>query len=163
MPPTIRPVIDNDRDAIVAVFNYFVENSFAAYPEQTVGAEFFQRMKAFAEGYPFYAIVSEDEQVVGFALIHPMHPANTFKRTAEITYFILPEFTGRGLGTKLLQRLIDDAREMGCDNVVASISSLNEQSLAFHRKHVFEECGRIKRAGKKHGRDFDMVCMQKFI
>jgi len=159
----IRPATESDKDAIVAVFNYFVENSFAAYPEEALGGEFYERMEARATGYPFYSVTTDDGRVVGFGLIHPYHPAPTFSRTVEITYFILTEFTGHGIGTALLSRLLEDARSLGCDTILASISSLNEQSLKFHRKHGFSECGRFQRVGKKQGRDFDVVWMQKFI
>ena len=30
----IRKVTDGDREAVVAIFNYFVEHSYAAYPEE---------------------------------------------------------------------------------------------------------------------------------
>jgi L-amino acid N-acyltransferase YncA len=41
--------------------------------------------------------------------------------------------------------------------------TLNDQSLAFHRKHGFEEVARFKRVGEKLGREFDVVYMQKWL
>jgi L-amino acid N-acyltransferase YncA len=46
---------------------------------------------------------------------------------------------------------------------MASISSLNTQSLAFSRKLGFEEVGRFRRIGEEHGREFDVVYMQKWL
>jgi phosphinothricin acetyltransferase len=83
------------------------------------------------------------------------------RRSAQVSYFILPEHTGRGLGKRLLDQLLDRGRSMGVDNFLAHISSLNEGSLRFHRRHGFTECGRFRRVGSKHGSDFDMVWMQR--
>lgn len=49
------------------------------------------------------------------------------------------------------------------DNLLASISSRNEQSLAFHRKRGFVECGRLRDVGVKFGKSFDVVWMQKRV
>ena len=159
----IRAVKDSDRSGVTAVFNHFVEHSFAAYPEKKVDTTFFDRMIAVATGYPFYVIETDDLHIAGFALLHPYHSAPTLKRTAEVTYFILPEHTGRGLGDRVLARFIDEARQMGIDTLLASISSLNEGSINFHAQHGFVECGRFKRIGVKNGREFDVVWRQKFL
>jgi phosphinothricin acetyltransferase len=52
---------------------------------------------------------------------------------------------------------------MGITALLASISSLNPGSLAFHRKKGFQECGRFVDAGRKKGRDFDEVWMQRMV
>ncbi len=59
--------------------------------------------------------------------------------------------------------LIEGARKLGVDNLVASISSLNEESLGFHRKCGFVECGRFRNVGRKHGRTFDVIWMQRVL
>ncbi len=51
---------------------------------------------------------------------------------------------------------------MGIDSLAASVSSKNEESLAFHRKNGFRECGRFERAaGSKNDQDFDIVWMRR--
>ena len=52
---------------------------------------------------------------------------------------------------------------LGIDNFVANVCSLNEDSLRFHLKNGFVECGRLKRVGKKFDTDFDIVWMQKYL
>jgi phosphinothricin acetyltransferase len=61
----------------------------------------------------------------------------------------------------MLSRLAEEAGRMGIDSLVASISSENPESIAFHVKNGFRECGRFDRAGRKNGREFDIVWMQK--
>jgi phosphinothricin acetyltransferase len=52
---------------------------------------------------------------------------------------------------------------MGIVTVLASISSLNQSSLAFHKKNGFVECGRFVGIGRKMGTGFNVFWMQKKI
>ncbi len=160
---TVRKLKDDDGKVVVDIFNYFVENSFAAYPQRKVGLEFFYRLRELAAGYPFYVAEDKEKGVIGFGLIRPFLNLETFKKAAEITYFILPDFTGKGLGKRFLDRLTADARKIGIKVLIANISSLNQQSINFHEKYGFEKCGHFKSIGTKKGRKFDVIYMQKFI
>ena len=153
-------MVDQHRTSVIDIFNYYIANSFAAYPEESVGYEFFDRFLDMTRGYPAVAIRDDAETIVGFAFLHAYRPSRTFRRVAEITYFILPDHTGKGIGTKVLRQFGLAAKEQGIDTLLASISSQNEESLRFHRKSGFKECGRFRRIGKKFGEDFDVVWMQ---
>ena len=151
---------DQHRASVIDIFNYYIANSFAAYPEKSVSYEFFDRFLDIARGYPAVVFKDEAEIIVGFAFLHAYRPGRTFRRAAEITYFILPNHTGKGIGTKVLGHLRLAAKEQGIDTLLANISSRNEESLRFHRKNGFIECGRFRQIGKKFGEDFDVVWMQ---
>jgi phosphinothricin acetyltransferase len=115
------------------------------------------------QAYPAYVVKDGAGDVVGFGFLRPFHPGSALRRTAEITYFIHPEHTRRGLGGMLLGRLMEEARKLGVDNLVANISSRNEQSLGFHRRQGFVERGRLKEVGRKFGEAFDVVWMQRSV
>ena len=160
MDYAIRPVQEADWPVIAAIFNHFVVNSPAAYPDRPVEPEFFRDRHSKLSGFPF-VVVEADERAVGFAYLSPVHPVPTMARSAQLTYFILPNHTGHGLGSRLLEMLMERGRAMGIDNFMAHISSLNEGSIRFHERHGFTECGRFQRIGTKVGQDFDMVWMQR--
>jgi len=160
---TLEPLAEAHRKAVIDIFNHYVAHSFAAYPEATVGYEVFDRFLEMSKGYPAVAAKTEAGEVAGFAFLRPYHHADTFQRTAEITYFILREHTGKGLGGAILDRFIEQARKMGVDNFLASISSRNQESLEFHRRHGFRECGNFQEVGRKFGQSFDVVWLQRRI
>jgi phosphinothricin acetyltransferase len=160
---TIAPVSKEDGNAVIDIFNHYVQNSFAAYPEDRVPYEFFSIFLNMAEGYPFLVARDDKGNVLGFALLRPHSPMSVFSRTAEITCFIAPEHTGKGMGKALHESLLAEAREKGITSILASISSLNSASLSFHKKRGFQECGRFQKIGRKWGQDFDVVWMQKMI
>lgn len=157
----LKKLSESDRSAVIDIFNYFVKNSFAAYPETEVPYQTFDRFCEMVKGFPAITVRDESEQVVGFAFLHPYHPADSFRQTAEVSYFVMPKHTRQGLGTLILEYFISEARQMGIRIFLASISSLNNQSIQFHLKQGFVECGRFKGIGAKHGQTFDVVWMQK--
>ena len=156
---------EGDREAVIDLFNYYIENSFAAYPEEMVPYGFFDQFLKLTEGYPTVTVRDEENsgRFVGFAFLRPIHPLRTFRRAAEITYFIEPGYTGRGIGSNILERMIGAAKRMGIDTILANVSSLNEASRRFHERHGFAECGRFRRVAKKKGEDLDAVWMQKIL
>jgi L-amino acid N-acyltransferase YncA len=100
---------------------------------------------------------------MGFGMLMAYNPFPTFSHTAEITYFIKPGYTGRGIGKLLLDHLIPKARDKGITCLIASISSNNVESINFHKKNGFIECGRLKEVGRKKGQTFDVLYMQKMM
>lgn len=159
MTYTLEPMTIDHRQGVVEIFNYYIEHSFAAFFEKPIPEQWYDRILEATRHYPSCVARDENGQVVGFAFLKPHHPA--LRRTAEITYFLRPGHTRKGLGTLLLDRMVDGARTLGVDSILASISSPNEASLAFHRRHGFVECGRFVAVGHKHGQDFDVVWMQR--
>ncbi len=144
----IRPVEETDWQPITDIFNHFVENSHAAYPEEPVDNGFFQAKHLKAPDYPFTVAALGDE-VVGFAYLAPFQPVPTMRRSAMLTYFIHPDHTGRKLGGRFLDFLMEEGKRLGVTNFLAHISSANHGSIRFHEKHGFAECGRFSRSASR--------------
>jgi L-amino acid N-acyltransferase YncA len=160
---TLEPANREDGHHIIDIFNHYVENSFAAYPESCVPYDFFELFLKMSAGYPFLAAKDGSSKVLGFGLLRPHNPLPTFRRTAEITCFVAAGHTQRGIGGQILDGLLAGAKEMGIVTILASISSLNDGSIAFHKKMGFQECGRFFGVGRKRGREFDEVWMQRLV
>jgi L-amino acid N-acyltransferase YncA len=156
----IREVRDSDREAIIAIFNYYAQTSYAAYPEIPVNDRFFAFLHDGALG--FY-VLEHEAHIVGFGLMKPLMPFPAFMTTGMLTYFIQPEYTHIHLGKKLFDRLTGDAKNMGMTSLVANMASKNRSSIQFHLRCGFTEVGRLKTAGSKFGEPFDIVWMQKML
>ena len=163
MEYSISPMLNEDRESIMDIFNYYIENSFAAYPESKLPYQAFDMLLQMSKGYPTGSIKDQEGKIIGFGMLRTHNPMSTFSQTAEVTYFIQPDHTGKGIGKMLLSYLEKEGREKGIKNIMVNISSLNPRSIEFHQKNGFIECGRFKKVGKKNGRDFDTVWMQKML
>jgi L-amino acid N-acyltransferase YncA len=151
------------QDAVIEIFNYYVEKTTAAFREKAVEKEHFLNFLEVTRAYPGYAIRDQGRKIIGFCLLKPHLAISTFSEVAELMYFIDREYTGKGIGSSALKKLEAEAIKIGIKKLLASISSENENSISFHRKHGFAECGRFRNIGKKFGRYFSVVWMGKEI
>ena len=161
MEYTVSPITEEDRKPIIDIFNYYVANSYAAYPETEVPYETFDVFLQMTRGYPTGKVKDNNGNIIGFGFLRVHNPMPVFSETAEVTYFISKEYTGKGIGKSLLDYFEDEGRKKGIRNILASISSLNPGSIKFHQKNGFAECGCFKGIGKKNGQLFDTIWMQK--
>jgi len=159
----IRDFKDSDANQVIDIFNYYILNGFAAYSEIPISYSAIDLFKEMTKGYPFLVIEGNRGKLAGFSFLRPYHRMEVFKRVAEITYFLLPDYTRKGLGEQLLNNILAEAKKRAINSVLASISSLNEPSILFHEKNGFVRCGCFKSIGIKFDRDFDMIWMQKRI
>jgi L-amino acid N-acyltransferase YncA len=163
MKYSISQFSNEDREQIIDIFNYYIENSFAAYPENKLPYQAFDMFLQVSNGFPTGTIKDKNGKVIGFGMLRAHNPMRTFSHTAEVTYFIHPDYTRKGLGKMLLGYLEKLALEKGITNILANISSLNPNSIKFHQKNGFMECGRFRMIGNKKGQKFDTVWMQKIL
>jgi L-amino acid N-acyltransferase YncA len=163
MQYTIVPMEEKHKTGVVAVFNHYIQTSFAAFPSRPLPEQMLDKFVDIAKSYPAVSVLDETGKVVGFAMLRPYYFEDSMKRTGEISYFLMPEVTGKGIGGKILEAFIERAKIMGIDNILACISSHNVESIKFHHKHGFEQVGFFKRVGRKFNQDFDVVWMQKML
>ncbi len=163
MKVTLSALSSDDRKPVIDIFNYYVENGFAAYPELPLPYEAYDGLLKLSAGYPAIAARDETGQVLGFAMLRPYSSIASFRKTVEISYFIRHDCTGAGIGRLMLDDLVEKARGTGITSILASVSSLNDGSIRFHLKNGFVECGRFPKIGWKLGRSFDVVYLQRSI
>ncbi|MCQ4158494.1 GNAT family N-acetyltransferase [Roseomonas sp. GC11] len=150
-----------------AIFNSIVAASTAVYTDCVESAE--QRAAWFAQrralGYPVLVALGETEtDVLGFASFTDFRPCwPGFRHTVEHSVHLRPDSRGRGLGTRLVGALLEQAALMGKHVMVASIDAENAPSLRLHERLGFREVGRMPQVGCKFGRWLDLVLMQKQI
>lgn len=158
----IRTVEINDYLSVADIYNYYVKNSNAAFPEKDIDVKFVESLHSSTLTNSFL-VLDNGEKVIGFGLLKRFLPIENFSRTAAITYFISPEYTRCGLGSLLMNELVDYANDYKIDNFIAAIASDNIQSINFHKKQGFQLCGILNNVGFKNNNDFSIVYMQKHI
>ena len=158
-----EPLAEEHRKPVIDIFNYYIRETTAAYRRDPVGYDFFGNFTGDTATHPAYAIRNADGVVAGFCMLEPFMNVATFAGIAEVTYFLHPEHTGRGIGSLALSRMEDDAKKIGIRKLVANASSENPGSVRFHLERGFTEYGRLENAGEKLGRRFGIVYLEKTI
>ncbi len=159
----VRPTAPDDLDAISVIYAHHVETGVATFELIPPHREEWERRLATAREreLPFLTAILGDD-IVGYAYCSPWKLRPAYRHTVENSIYLAPETAGRGIGTLLLQGLLDGCTAAGIREVIAVVVDTDEAaaSLALHRKHGFAEAGRLRAVGYKHGRWLDTVLLQ---
>jgi len=163
----LRPAVVADAEAIRAIYNHEVTtrtSTFDLVPRSLVDQE---RWIAARSG-AFSAIVAVDSTrpgspVIGFASLSPYKDRAAYNTTVEDSVYVDRSCGGRGVGSLLLARLVDVARESGFHAVMARIEASGAASRALHAKCGFELVGVERQVGRKFGRWLDVAVMQLLL
>jgi L-amino acid N-acyltransferase YncA len=175
--PIVRPAGPDDLAAVAGIYAHYVTGTVATFDETPPAvADWRQRLDHLSGlGLPFLVAKVGEEgrvgeeatvggEVVGYAYASPWRPKPAYRHTVEDSVYLAPAWTGRGLGTALLQALLDGCGRAGARQVVAVIADTGtDASAALHRRLGFEHAGRLTGVGYKHGRWVDTILMQRAI
>ncbi len=159
---SVRNIRRSDQAALCAIANYYIENSYASFHPVPADKKYFEGLIKMTQKHAFLALEHEG-RLAGYAFLSALKPSKLFDKAARVGIFLHPDSTGKGLGAVLMDALIEKANGLGLENLISSIASRNEPSLKFHTAQGFVECGRLQKVGRKFGRYFDEVLMQKTL
>ena len=160
--PEIRPATQADLPAITNIYEQAVlygTATFELIPPDL--EEMTRRYRALTEsGFP-YLVADLDGDVAGYAYAGPYRPRPAYRFTVENSIYLKPAIHRRGVGLKLMQRLLSECEARGYRQVIAVIGdSANAGSVGVHRKCGFQMIGTHPNVGLKFGRWLDTVMMQ---
>jgi L-amino acid N-acyltransferase YncA len=160
---TVRAAVPADLQAVAAICAHYVTTTVTTFEEVPPTVADWQRRLDDLAGRNLPFLVAEaDGTVCGYAYASPWRPKPAYRHTVEDTVYISPARTGRGLGRALLGALLTACEQAGARQVIAVIADTgSDVSVALHRRLGFEQAGRLRRVGRKHGCWIDTVLMQR--
>ncbi|MFC5653396.1 GNAT family N-acetyltransferase [Paenibacillus solisilvae] len=144
-------------------YNYYVEHTTISFDlEPYTPEQMTQLIMPLSSLYRTYVILANDAYA-GYMLItqHKKKPA--FNVTGEITIYLEPSCTGKGIGRPSLAFIEDVARELNFHSLIATICSENEGSVRMFTKLGYEKVSHYKEVGYKFERWLDIVVYQKIL
>lgn len=114
-------------------------------------------------GYPVLGFVDEADRLLAFGTYGTFRAFPAYKYSVEHSLYVERTQRGRGLGVRMLKRLIECAEGEGYHTLIGGIASDNEASVATHVKCGFEPCGTIRQAGYKFGSWIDLSFYQRVL
>lgn len=100
-------------------------------------------------------------RTVGWAALSPVSSRCIYAGVAEVSVYVGAAQRGRGVGTLLLERLIDASEAGGIWTLQAGVFPENGSSIAIHEKLGFVEVGRRERIGKLGEQWRDVVLLER--
>jgi len=161
MALSIDDATEADLPGIVAIYNEVIATSTAVFSEEPTTLE--RQREAFdrrREAAHPAIVAREDGVVVAFAAYGPFRPWPGYRRTVEHSVYVSAPARRRGIGSRLVQELLERARSQGMHAVIAGIDADNEPSLRLHKQLGFEQVGRLPEVARKFDRWLDLTLLQ---
>ncbi len=177
MKINIRKATTKDVAQIMDIYNWAVESTTGTFDTEEKTYE--NRVAWLSNREPQFSVyVAEYEkdttlpgvtitnryEIAGYIALNKWSDRSAYNITPEVSLYIQPEYHGQGIGSKLLQVVIDEARSSKkIKSIIARVTAENNASVALHRKFDFTEVGTIKMAGIKFERFLDVIIFQYLL
>jgi arsenite methyltransferase len=154
----IRPMRAGDAVQVLEIYQEGLDTGDASF--ETV-APSWERWDAAHLPDQRYVCVEAAGRVIGWAALAPVSSRLVYAGVAELSVFVGKQARGRGVGTALLQTIIDSSEGAGIWTLQAGILPENTPSLALHEGAGFRIVGIRERIGCHHGRWRDVVFLER--
>jgi L-amino acid N-acyltransferase YncA len=160
---TVRPALPADAGRMAEIYAGHVRHGTATFETEPPPAAEMARRLADVVGRGLPWLVAEvDGLIVGYAYAGPYRLRPAYRYTVENSVYLDPEWTGRGIGRMLMERVMAECERTGCRQMIAVIGdSANAASIRLHRSLGFRDIGVFRAVGWKLGRWLDTVLMQR--
>ena len=159
----MRPATPDDLPACQEIYAYHVLHGLASFEEEPPPlAEMRKRYDDVrGRGLPWLA-ADFGGVLAGYGYCAPYRPRSAYRFSLEDSIYVRHGSEGRGVGSALLQALIEQCAALGYRQLIAVIGdSANAASVNLHASFGFLRVGTLRSAGFKFGRWVDSVFMQR--
>jgi len=159
----IRKAKRSDLEAIRKIYNEAILTTTATFDTEPKSAdERLQWFQSHDERHPILVAVV-DGKVVGWASLTRWSDRTAYDDTAETSFYVKSEFRGRGIGRKLKEAIIEEARRLRFHTLIARVAEGSQESVHLNESAGFVLVGTLKEVGRKFGKLLDVHIMQKML
>ena len=161
--PSMLPVTEQHLPSILTIYNHYVLNSTATFHTHPLSIDEMRSLVLFeSKRYKSYAIFHHD-CFAGYVLLTQHKAREAYNSTAEVTIYLSPDYTGKGLGRYALCFIEDIARQIGFHALIATICGENAPSLSLFERCGYHRCAHYKEVGWKFDRYLDLIALEKLL
>ena len=159
----VRDARIDDLPELLAVYNQAVENTPATFDLEPQTLE--QRREWFdqhSREYPLL-VAEADGRVLGYACLSRYRAKPACGKTVESPVYIAAEHQRQGVGTTLMNALLQCPADLGYHCVLAGVVCGNSGSARLHEWLGFEHVGCLREVGYKFGTWHDVHWYELFL
>ncbi len=160
---TLRPAGAIDAEAVCLIYNQGIEDRVATLETELRTPEERREWMA-ARGPRHPVIVAESAGVlVGWGSLNVFNARPAYRHVADFSVYVERAWRGKGVGHRLLERLIEIAREIGYHKMVLSTFPTNTGGVRLYERLGFSRVGVYHEQGLLDGRWVDTLIMEKLL
>ena len=159
----VRPATPGDAGAICLIYNQEIEDRVATLETDLRTPD--ERRQWLAGRGPRHPVIVAEARgdVVGWGSLNVFSPRKAYDSVADFSIYIERGWRGKGVGSRLLERLIELARELGYHKLVLSAFPWNTGGMALYQKLGFRTVGIYKEQGRLDGKWVDTIILEKVL
>ncbi len=159
----VRPATPGDAGAICLIYNQGIEDRVATLETDLRTPD--ERRQWLAGRGPRHPVIVAEARgdVVGWGSLNVFSPRKAYDSVADFSIYIERGWRGKGVGSRLLERLIELARELDYHKLVLSAFPWNAGGMALYQKLGFRTVGIYKEQGRLDGKWVDTIIMEKLL
>ena len=108
-----------------------------------------------------YKAVNEASETVGWAALSPVSSRCVYEGVAEVSVYVAEAAWGQGVGSALMDHLINASEDAGIWTLEAGIFPENKSSIRLHEKFGFRNVGVREKLGQMNGSWRDVVLLER--
>ncbi|PAJ72925.1 phosphinothricin acetyltransferase [Pseudoalteromonas sp. NBT06-2] len=161
----IRPVQQNDIDAITHIYNHYILNTYITFETEQLSVEDMRVriVNIQADNLPWLVARNENSTVVGYAYANKWNGRCAYKHSVEVTVYLEQNIKSEGWGTKLYTQLISKLKNKGIHSLIGGIALPNPASIALHEKFGMKQVAHFEEIGFKFDKWVDVGYWQCLI
>ena len=106
-------------------------------------------------------VYENDHNVLGWIALSPVSTRKVYEGVAEVSIYIDPIIQGKGIGSKLMEKVIESSEKAGIWTLYSSIFPENIPTLNLHQKFGFRIIGTREKIAKLDGVWRDTLLLEK--
>lgn len=153
----IREIIREDAQRILEIYKMGLDTRNATF-ETKVPAWSDWNLKHHKHSRFVYL---QDDRILGWAALSPVSAREVYSGVAELSIYIDTNCLGKGIGSKLMEKLIGSSEENGIWTLQSSVFPENTATLKLHEKFDFRILGKRERIARLDGKWRDTVILER--
>jgi L-amino acid N-acyltransferase YncA len=153
----IRPMQLTDSEQVLEIFRMGIDTKNATFETEVPSWQDWNENHFLHSRF----VAETDGLVSGWVALSPVSKRFAYRGVAEVSVYIHNDYQGKGLGSVLMEKVIESSEENGIWSVYSAVFPENKSSIALHKKYGFRVIGIREKIGQIDGIWRDTVSLER--
>lgn len=158
-----RSVYEKDLKSVLQIYNEGIEDRIATLESEPKNFLYIQDWFHNHQGRYKALVTEQGDTVLGWAALNPYSQRCAYDGVADVSVYVRREYRGKGIGTRLLLALEEQAKHQEFRKMVLFTFPFNEAGQGLYRKLGYRIVGIFEKQGIQDGKEIDVMIMEKLL